>query len=547
MVKGKVTVNPRLVELTKMLDLTAQDYGPMVRDVDKLFRANERELFASEGASGGKKWVGLTPEYAEHKARVLTGMRELKRRSKASLWSLAREVAVGRKKPRIGSSGKVMTLTGNLRDSYTQEGHQQHLAEFDAAKRTLSVGTKNPLARYHQEASSRRGHGGFRRFISRDTIQQTAAQIESYRLAIAARLKLKLDRVERVLASWGKRAAFLILLVGVPAMANIAPDPGFEDNLWLCHGLAAQSNEFGALVGSQSLVMLSTAGFIGGSKGSDAVSPTFMMVPGATYGPYSGLVYLQEAASFTELIAFLDDGSGSVEIMAFNPTSFTPGVAQLIEFHPAFVAQGPIGRLRFATTTASPPGQLLSVLWLVDDLHLGGLQTVAIKLAERSVDAIVTRLQSQLATELALIDADRPDAVVLTAPASTDYYKRPKLEIAGSEAQICVFEDSFDFDNPYVDSDAQRATYQIPITVRLVLFNVNGDTPDTMINRARRYGVGIFNVFNKAPTLAGVDPAIKMVVSRSVRPAWELEPGKDNVLKASVEVPLTVTCEETQA
>lgn len=184
--------------------------------------------------------------------------------------------------------------------------------------------------------------------------------------------------------------------------------------------------------------------------------------------------------------------------------------------------------------------------WRVDNLRLG-VVSLAVKLAERAINAVVAILQAQLVTELGLIDANRADGITLTVPVAGDYWKRPKSEIAGSEVQVCVYESAFDFENPYIDADSQRAAYAIPVVVRLVLFNVRAETADVMLTRIRRYGTGVFNVINKSPTLGGADPALKICVAQRVVPSWDIDSDKDQVGKGSVEIPLVVHCEETQA
>lgn len=157
MVKVKVTNNPRLVDLTRMFALSDADMRPMLRDVDKLFRASQRTQFGSEGGSGGSKWPALSPAYA-------------------------------RRKPK---GKKIMALSGNLREGYTSAGHQDHHAAFDVRRRLIEVGTRNPVAKYHQDAAKKR-----------DTIQQTRTQLDELHRAIWNVLKLKLFRIERVMSAW---------------------------------------------------------------------------------------------------------------------------------------------------------------------------------------------------------------------------------------------------------------------------------------------------------------------------------------------------------
>jgi len=176
---------------------------------------------------------------------------------------------------------------------------------------------------------------------------------------------------------------------------------------------------------------------------------------------------------------------------------------------------------------------------------------VAVKLAERAVNAVIAQLQADLATELAAIVTERADSDTLTAPATANYYNRPKAEIAGgtTESHIEVFEGEVDFNNPYTDAAAERFTYEVPITVRLTVFNRDGALAPPMATRMRRYGVGIANVFNKNHDLGGTDSAIQAIRVDSVRAHWDENNPDDGAGKIKVQtvVETTVKCEETQA
>jgi len=118
---------------------------------------------------------------------------------------------------------------------------------------------------------------------------------------------------------------------------------------------------------------------------------------------------------------------------------------------------------------------------------------MAIRLSERAVDNVVTLLQTNLATELTAIDTQRADGIVTPAPASAQYYKRPKAEIGGATCHVEVFEGSYEFLNAYSDQDAQRAASIYPLTVRVTCFRRSGESPDTMTLIRRRLAAGVVN------------------------------------------------------
>ncbi len=263
---------------------------------------------------------------------------------------------------------------------------------------------------------------------------------------------------------------------------------------------------------------------------------------GATYTP-TFAVNLYTSNGTSNLFLDFDVGDGvyapfaTATMASFGPywKLWKPGT---------FVALGTVGRIRFRTVTLPADGL---VTWLVDDVSVLG-DVMAIKLAERAVDAVVTQLQSSLGTELGLIDTDRADGVTLTVPPNDAYYNHPRSEIAGThDVVVEVFENSFDFTNPRTDPASQRAWYTIPITVRITCFGRNGESADTMTDRGRRYGTGAFNVFNKNYRLGGTDAAVKHILVNSYTPYWESEGEDENmVLKHQVTLQTEVRCEETQ-
>jgi hypothetical protein len=177
-----------------------------------------------------------------------------------------------------------------------------------------------------------------------------------------------------------------------------------------------------------------------------------------------------------------------------------------------------------------------------------GPTLVAIKLTERVVDAIVSSLQTNLATELTAIDTERGDGITMDAPANADYYKRPTLEIGGGTVRVEVYENSLDIINPYTDQDAERGVFESEITIRLTLFNRDQSSAADMRTRLRRYAAGLYGVFIRNPRLGGSDAAIQGAVIGSID--WDASTGEDDdeaVRKVQVIATATVRCEETYA
>ncbi len=173
---------------------------------------------------------------------------------------------------------------------------------------------------------------------------------------------------------------------------------------------------------------------------------------------------------------------------------------------------------------------------------------MAIYLAERVVDGVVAILQSDLATELGAIDTERNDGITLAAPANAQYTKYPLIETAGSTVHVEVFEGSWSFGISSTDANDQRATFDIPITVRLSHFNRDNDDSDTMMIRMRRYQVGLFNVINKNYDLGGSDPCLLVSTVTDCTPSWEIDdPLTPRIALVRASMTVNVKVAETQA
>lgn len=169
---------------------------------------------------------------------------------------------------------------------------------------------------------------------------------------------------------------------------------------------------------------------------------------------------------------------------------------------------------------------------------------MVVKLSERPIDAVTALYQSDLATELAAIVADRGDAVTLDAP--TAFVKHERAEVSGPNT-LEVYDGGYEFQNPYSDADAERATYAIPIYVRATVFNRDNADAAKMALRRRRYQAALFNVVNKTPSVDATDDAIHIGVVAGVPDPLTERDDTGNVVKFQVSVRLLVTLEETQA
>ena len=190
-----------------------------------------------------------------------------------------------------------------------------------------------------------------------------------------------------------------------------------------------------------------------------------------------------------------------------------------------------------------------SVNWYVDDCFYG--DDLAIKLAERGVGSIVALLKSDLGTELGLIDTDRADAITMVDPAAANYYEYPRALIAGNAAHVEVFEGEIDFgslvDGSNTDIAAQRATYTLPLTIRVTWLNRTGDTMTQMVQRGQRYSAGVYNVLIKSNDLGDADGATKIGKVTSVSPAHAGISGEGtDQFKGQITMTAEVRCEETQ-
>jgi hypothetical protein len=85
----------RVKRLEELVKLKKADYTKLGKAVDKVFVANERKLFATEGVSGGSKWQKLSDDYLTRKRRHY-------------------------------KTQKILTMKGDMRKALTGKNHPDH-------------------------------------------------------------------------------------------------------------------------------------------------------------------------------------------------------------------------------------------------------------------------------------------------------------------------------------------------------------------------------------------------------------------------------------
>lgn len=140
---------------------------------DRLFRSNMRELFKTEGASGGGEWADLTDNppgqgYKSWKDRFFgSATAYVRRQAKAR----GRKITKAQVRKALGAENKKLQLTGDLMRSLTTE-NDEHIAWYDRSAGIVQLGTTNDVAGYHW--------AGTPIMAQRNPIQHTAAQGMEY-------------------------------------------------------------------------------------------------------------------------------------------------------------------------------------------------------------------------------------------------------------------------------------------------------------------------------------------------------------------------------
>ena len=123
MIEIRITVQgeQRLRQALNRLATSIQDYSPAWKPITQIFRDAMRGQFATGGGRGGKKWAPLSRAYSRWKERVAPGR-------------------------------PILVLTGDLVLSLTTQTGDTIQNEQPLS---LSLGTKLPYAKYHQNGTRR--------------------------------------------------------------------------------------------------------------------------------------------------------------------------------------------------------------------------------------------------------------------------------------------------------------------------------------------------------------------------------------------------------
>jgi hypothetical protein len=129
--KVRGAINPRIRSLDQLFELPAEAAKAAVVEADKVFRAQEKALFESEGASGGQKWVPLSKAYERRKAAIFAS---------AQLQTVATMRSRGKKVTRrgiaaaLGTEFKILQFTGDMRRAFSTAG-RGHIARTSKTAR----------------------------------------------------------------------------------------------------------------------------------------------------------------------------------------------------------------------------------------------------------------------------------------------------------------------------------------------------------------------------------------------------------------------------
>ncbi len=274
-----------------------------------------------------------------------------------------------------------------------------------------------------------------------------------------------------------------------------------------------------------------------------AQSPDMVVNAGSSYDIEFWLQWTDvQHEQFTMLLQHYPSGTSMsrTNIALIESTDYAKDVWHLFKYT---VTAGSTTDALYFATQLSGNSFAGTINWFCDNVVYTG-DAVAVKLAERAIGALDTLLKANLGTELSAIDSDRGDGITMAVPASGDYHHFRKEVVAG-DVTISIFEDAFTFLNPYTDAAAQRAVYELPITIRVTWFNRDGDAFADVETRSRRYLTGIFNVINKNDSLGDSDDATQSIVATDCSGTVGLD--ERNYLKGQAELRCLVRCEETQA
>jgi hypothetical protein len=147
--RARYVKNPHLANFGRTLELDKQAMEDVLEACGVVFRRAERKLFQSEGASGGRKWKPLDPKYERWKTRFLRGaLKEMRRENT----QIARMTGRRTRTPGMKTANRILQLSGDMRDSFTNQGHEDHIEKTYRLRENVwkvEMGSKHELAKYH--------------------------------------------------------------------------------------------------------------------------------------------------------------------------------------------------------------------------------------------------------------------------------------------------------------------------------------------------------------------------------------------------------------
>lgn len=107
-------LNPRVRTLEQALELSLPAVKDAAEIADSIYRKQEIDIFATEGAIGGPRWVPLSRKYARWKAKRYPGR-------------------------------KILTLTGDMRDAFTLRASANHVVNvYRVSGWRIQLGAQGP-------------------------------------------------------------------------------------------------------------------------------------------------------------------------------------------------------------------------------------------------------------------------------------------------------------------------------------------------------------------------------------------------------------------
>lgn len=327
---------------------------------------------------------------------------------------------------------------------------------------------------------------------------------------------------------------------------GLVTDPGFEaGGSWTLAGGATREADVGAFEGAYLCKLSSSAGL---TQTATATSATVRLATGRSYVVLARLQRKSATNTNDRLHVQMDRGDGSyatLETIQSGATDIQQDIWTPKRY--TFTALGANGSVRLFADYASGLDVTASNWWAdmvrVFDATFGGA-----KLAQRAIDATIALLNSDLAAYLQDQDLLWNDSIKLTAPASSAIFDYERAETAGPKVQIAVFEETaYLLTDPYIDQQAGRAIYELPLLIRVTYSAELAKGPSEFMKRLRRYAAAIRDLIHAYQALGGTDDAIQSAVVSGIVPPRDLKPGEgeDLVVKGEIGIRLLVRCEES--